>query len=44
MPELEDEKGASKTEMGDDSEDLPDAKPDTGASATKPAAKIEEVS
>ena len=44
MPELEDEKGVPKTETGEDADDVPEAKPETGASATKPAAKIEEVS
>lgn len=44
MPELEDEKGVSKTETGKDVEEVPEATGETGASATKTAAKIEEVS
>lgn len=44
MPELEDEKGVPKTETGKDAESVPEATGETGASATKTAAKIEEVS
>lgn len=45
MPELEDEKGVPKTETGEEVEEIPEAKGETGASATKTAApKIEEVS
>ncbi len=44
MPELEDEKGIPKTETGKPVEEIPEATGETGASATKTAAKIEEVS
>ncbi len=45
MPDLEDAKGESKAEAGDDvAAAVPEAKSETSAPATKASTKIEEVS